>query len=167
MFYLTATARKRLLIFCKSRNRNQCFLRFYCLTQRKYQFRRSISTDHRFGCHTFIFGNCFFQRCISDLRIIFHIFKTVTYRLLYTFRRSQWITVCRKIQTVLISIDITAMYVLRHSFSPFCVPLQKHNAEQNTDDHTQNRRCIHQAVRITNIFCLYFPNRVSNCRFLI
>ena len=72
-----------------------------------------------------------------------------------------------KIQTVLISIDITAMYVLRHSFSPFCVPLQKHNAEQNTDDHAQNRRCIHQAIRITNIFCLYFPNRVSNCRFLI
>ena len=181
MFDFTVHTRKCLLILCKCRSRQQRFPRFQCMTQRKYDLRRTISTNDMLQFYRLICCNCLFERLISHLWIIFYLLQTVTYCLFDTFRSSQRITVRRKVKAVSVSIYIASMYVLRHfSFllpvsaskyknkTLYSTPAQnKYDSDEQEQNDSGNCCRIQKPVCTTNILLFDQSDRITNRWFFI
>ena len=115
---LTANTDQCLFILRKGRSRKKGLLWIQCPAEGKNKVCGSIPADQIFFFCMFIICDCLFQRSASYTGIITQVLYTVYDRLLYTLRCSQRITVCREIQTVIIFINITAMYMFCHQLSP-------------------------------------------------
>ena len=118
IFQLTASAGQSLSVFRKSRRRDQSPLWLYCMTERKDHFCCSVTAYYLFRFYPFRFCDPFPENAASHLRILCNMIQTVDNGLLHTFRCSQRIQICRKIQAVFMFIYVSSMYVFCHwSFS--------------------------------------------------
>ena len=98
--------------------------------------------------------------------------QTVPDCLLDTLRCSKGITVCRKIKTVFVSIDISPMYVF-HFISPLLPvvvlqdPEPDGDADDKADQNAKKSSSVHQTVGASDILRFHSANRVSDRRFFV